>query len=126
MHELAVCQALITEVASVARQRGMPRVTGIELGIGPLSGVDSDLLEDAFPFAAAGTLAEGAALRMRRIGVRVRCQSCHAESGARTNRLVCGQCGDWRTTLVTGDELVLERIEMTDEQQKDMGELISV
>ena len=121
MHELAVCQALIAEVAAAAAGRGMARVTGIEVGIGPLSGVEADLLEDAFPFAAAGTLADGAELRTRRIGVRVHCDRCAVESPASANRLVCGQCGNWRTTLVNGDELVLERIEMTKQAANGRG-----
>ncbi len=104
----------------------MARVTGIEVGIGPLSGVEADLLEDAFPFATAGTLADGAELRTRRIGVRVQCSSCAKESEARASRLVCGYCGDWRTTLVNGDELVLERIEMTGETALQSGEIYGV
>jgi len=26
------------------------------------------------------------------------------------NRLVCKKCGDWRTTLISGDELMLQRV----------------
>jgi hydrogenase nickel incorporation protein HypA/HybF len=126
MHELSVCQAMIAQVADAARARGMARVTGIEVGIGPLSGVEADLLEDAFPFAAAGTLADGAELRTHRIGVRVRCSTCERETDATANRLVCGHCGDWRTALVNGDELILERIEMTRETELDTGEVVSV
>ena len=126
MHELSVCQAMIVQVAEAARERGMTRVTGIEVGIGPLSGVEADLLEDAFPFAAAGTVADGATLRTHRIGVRVQCSACDRESEATANRLVCGYCGDWRTTLVNGDELVLERIEMTGKLTAERGGLASV
>jgi hydrogenase nickel incorporation protein HypA/HybF len=126
MHELSVCQAMIAQVADAARQRGMTRVTGIEVGIGPLSGVEADLLEDAFPFAAAGTLADGAELRTHRIGVRVQCSACDRESGATANRLICGYCGNWQTTLVHGDELILERIEMTGETNMEKGKTVSV
>jgi hydrogenase nickel incorporation protein HypA/HybF len=26
------------------------------------------------------------------------------------NRLVCDHCGDWRTQLISGDELLLQRV----------------
>jgi hydrogenase nickel incorporation protein HypA/HybF len=121
MHELAVCQALLAEVASVARRRGAPAVTDIYVGIGPLSGVEADLLRDAFPIAAAGTLAEMARLHIDRTPVTVRCSECGKETEARANRLLCGDCGDWRTTLTSGDELLLERVVM----EARSGEMIT-
>lgn len=113
MHELAVCQALIEQVRDVARQSGSSAVTDIHVGIGPLSGVEADLLVDAFPIATAGTVAVGAALHVRKTPVRVRCSACSAETEAAVSRLICGDCGDWRTELVSGDELILERVELT-------------
>jgi hydrogenase nickel incorporation protein HypA/HybF len=113
MHELAVCQALLAEVASVARRRRAVAVTDIHVGIGPLSGVEADLLRDAFPIAAAGTIAADASLCLRRTTVRVHCSECGEETEARASRLLCGNCGDWRTTLIGGDELLLERVGMT-------------
>lgn len=113
MHELAVCQALLAEVARVAGQRHAAAVTDIHVGIGPLSGVEADLLRDAFPFAAAGSIADAATLHIRRTAVRVRCDECGEQTEVTASRLVCGSCGTWRTSLVGGDELTLERVEMT-------------
>ena len=28
------------------------------------------------------------------------------------NRLICGACGDWHTQLLSGDELILESVEL--------------
>jgi hydrogenase nickel incorporation protein HypA/HybF len=112
MHELSVCQALIEQVTVVARQSGSSSVTDVHVGIGPLSGIEADLLADAFPIATAGTIASGALLHVRKTPVRVRCSRCDAETEAAVSRLVCGDCGDWRTELVTGDELILERVEL--------------
>lgn len=112
MHELSVCLALIEQVDAVSRQSGLSTVTDIHVGIGPLSGVESDLLAAAFPIATAGTLSAGAALHVRKTPVRVRCSLCDSETDASVSRLVCGECGDWRTELVSGDELILERVEL--------------
>jgi hydrogenase nickel incorporation protein HypA/HybF len=111
MHELAVCQALIVQVEELARSRDA-RVQEVRIGLGPLSGIEPRLLAQAYPFACAGTLAEGSRLAIEQTQVRVRCSRCGAESIAAPNRLVCGACGDWRTELVAGDEMLLLRLEL--------------
>jgi len=112
MHELAICQALLDEVAVIAEARQAIAVTDIHVGIGPLSGAEADLLQAAFPLAAAGTIAKASSLHLRRTSIRVRCAACGAETRAKANRLLCGKCNDWRTSLISGDELILERVEM--------------
>ena len=62
MHELSVCQALIGQVEAIAREHQAKRVASILLGIGPLSGVEPQLLQQAFPIASAGTIADEAEL----------------------------------------------------------------
>lgn len=112
MHELAVCQALMAQVAGVAERERATRITRIGLRLGPLSGVEPRLLADAFPIAAAGTLAAGAELAIETCAIRVHCQRCGAETDASVNRLVCGACGDYRTRLLGGDELLLTSVEL--------------
>ncbi|MDX1500259.1 MAG: hydrogenase maturation nickel metallochaperone HypA [Woeseiaceae bacterium] len=112
MHELSVCLALMEQVAAVA---GLHRATGVSrivLDVGPLAGVEPELLKKAFPLAAAGTAAAGAALDIRETDVVVRCSQCERESRATANRLLCAHCGDYRTRIVSGDELVLARVEL--------------
>ena len=110
MHELAICQALIGQVVDVAHEQHASKVSDIFVRIGPLSGVESPLMQNAVPIAAAGTVASDASLHLESTPIVVRCAECSAESEARMNRLVCGACGDWRTTLVSGDELILQRV----------------
>ena len=62
MHELSVCIALLDSVQRLAAEHASPGVAKIVLRIGPLSGVEADLLRNAYPIAAAGTIAEDAEL----------------------------------------------------------------
>lgn len=112
MHELSICQSLLKQVNNIAIEHHASVVDTIFLQVGPLSGVESELLQTAFPFASANTVAEQAELIISPVPIRVRCRSCFAESEASINRLVCGLCGDWHTELTGGDELLLERVEM--------------
>jgi hydrogenase nickel incorporation protein HypA/HybF len=113
MHELSVCHGLLDQVADIARQHQATGVKLIRLRIGPLSGVEPQLLEQAFPLASAGTIAAQAALAIETLAVRVHCETCGAETDAAANRLLCGACGDWHTKLVSGDELLLVSVELT-------------
>ena len=110
MHELAVCQALIGQVTDVARKENAAAVSDIYVSVGPLSGVEGPLMQNAFPIAAAGTVADAATLHLDATPIRVRCEECGTESEVKMNRLVCARCGDWRTTLISGDELLLQRV----------------
>jgi hydrogenase nickel incorporation protein HypA/HybF len=113
MHELSVCQSLLDQVQEIARDHGATRVERILLQIGPLSGVEAALLRNAYPLAAAGTLAEDAILDIEPAAVRVHCTQCGADSDATPNRLLCAACGSHQTRLVSGDELLLARVELT-------------
>ena len=117
MHELAICQSLMEQVESIANERDAKCVTSITIGIGPLSGVEFQLLKNAYPIASAGTVAEDAELIIEHLPIKVRCNQCGAESDALPNKLTCKQCGDWRTTLISGDEMMLMSLEL--EKQKD-------
>lgn len=117
MHELSVCQALITQLETLAQAQAANRILDVTLGIGPLSGIEPRLLEQAYPLAAAGTVAEHAQLTIQACPVRVHCSSCGAESDATVSRLVCAQCGDWHTRLISGDELLLLHVELSRETE---------
>jgi hydrogenase nickel incorporation protein HypA/HybF len=118
MHEFAVCQELLNQVEQIVEEQQAQSVASITLRIGPLSGVEAHLLSQAFPLAAAGTVAEEAELLIEALPVRVVCQSCGAETEAQPNRLLCGNCGDYHTRLVSGDEMLLASLELIKEPKE--------
>ena len=113
MHELSVCQALIEQVVGIAREHNATAVERVLLRVGPLSGVEPALLMTAYPIAAAGTPAEGAVLEVEQAAVTVRCRACGHEAEVPPNRLLCPACGDYHTEMLSGDELLLARVELT-------------
>ena len=112
MHELSVCQALIRQLDAIARDEQAARITRVVVHIGPLSGVEAQLLRQAYPIASAGSPAADAELVLESLPIRVRCERCGAETEAKANRLVCGACGDYHTRLIGGDELLLTQVEL--------------
>jgi hydrogenase nickel incorporation protein HypA/HybF len=122
MHELAICQALMEQVERIASKEQADQVLTIHLAIGPLSGVEPRLLEQAFYVARAGSIAANAELVTESMPVQVSCSQCGQLSDALPSRLVCGHCGDWRTRLVSGDEMNLLHIELLRQTNEETTE----
>jgi len=112
MHELSVCQGLLDQVEAIAAQHRAERVCSITVRIGVLSGVEPDLLQQAFSLARGDGVAAQASLIIESLPVRVSCRQCGMESDALPNRLLCAHCGDFHTRLISGDELLLASVEL--------------
>ena len=112
MHELSVCVAMLDQVERIAQGRPNSKVTRIVIKLGPLAGIEPELLRRSYPLAAEGTIAAQAKLQIDQAEVVVRCTQCGAESDATANRLLCGTCGDFRTRIVSGDEMLLQSVEL--------------
>ena len=87
----------------------------VRIGIGPLSGVEPQLLQQAFQLARAGSLAATASLLIELLPIRVSCRECGQETAGEVANLACGNCGDWHTQLVSGDEMLLLQVELVRE-----------
>jgi len=112
MHELAICQSLVSQLTGIVDQYPGRRVSVIHILVGPLSGVDAALLAQSFPFASVGTAAENAILDIQDGPILVFCPKCNEESKAQQNLLTCKKCGNWQTKLLSGDELILQQVEL--------------
>ncbi len=108
MHEYSIVQSLVDSVAAaVPRDAAIHR---IEVRIGELSGVDCDLLATAYDVFRAGTICERASMAIDRVPARWVCSKCEAEI-PRGTALRCRAC-DRPAKLSSGDEIILQRIEM--------------
>lgn len=103
------------QVSALATEHRAARVASITLRLGPLSGVEPELLRSAFEISRASSLAETAELLIEPQPVRVLCRQCGAESEASANNLLCRACGAFETKLISGDELILARVELLNE-----------
>jgi hydrogenase nickel incorporation protein HypA/HybF len=97
------------QVEHHARARNALAIRRIAVRIGALSGVEPELFATAFTLCRAGILEE-AVLEIRRSEAVWECPKCSATIPAGT-ALRCAACAA-PARLLTGDEIVLEQIEM--------------
>lgn len=65
MHEARLCVSLLRLAEAAAAREGGARIVALTVEIGHVSGVVPEALAGAFPIAAHGTRADGAALHLR-------------------------------------------------------------
>ena len=110
MHEYSIVQALLQRVDDEVAAHGATRVHAVRVRIGELAGVEIDLLRTAYETIRRGTVCEAAPLDIARVDARWECPRC-ATRIVRGRALQCETCGA-AARLTSGDEIVLDRLEM--------------
>jgi hydrogenase nickel incorporation protein HypA/HybF len=121
MHELAVAQAIVA--AAERHAEGRP-VAVVRVRVGRLRQVVPEYLSFYFEVAARETLCEGAELVWERVPSLLACSACGAEwdpapPPARSGdelvvRFRCPECESADHRVVSGDELIVESIDVTE------------
>jgi hydrogenase nickel incorporation protein HypA/HybF len=112
MHEMSIALSVIEAVVDKASEEGGGRITGIELVVGQLAGVQVESLRFCFDAAARETLAEGAELLIEEREGRGRCESCGAEFPVTSFYAKCPSCGQFRVRIKSGEELAVRSFTM--------------
>lgn len=112
MHEWAMACELVRQAETEARGRGALAVVAVTVRAGRLTGVVPELLSRAYEMARTGSLLAEAPLTVEVAPARARCPSCGAESEFDDFALVCPSCGAIGLTVVSGDKIVLTRLEL--------------
>ena len=116
VHELSIVEALIEQVEEQVRQCGQDgRVTGLELAIGRLAGVNVESIRFAFQMLAPGTLLERAEMRISQPEALCCCRSCGARTPIDDLVAECPACGGADFTIEGGQQLLLETIELEEQ-----------
>lgn len=112
MHELSIVASLFEILEEKAREEKARKIISVKLKVGRLSGVVSEFLETAFDIYKKETIAAKAILKIEDVPLRIRCQRCAAEMLKDDYVFVCSSCGSRELEVLSGTELLLERIEM--------------
>jgi hydrogenase nickel incorporation protein HypA/HybF len=116
MHELAIAESIVRIASEHAGDR---RVTKVELRIGHLRQVVPSALEFSFGLLAEGTPAEGAQLEIEDVPIEVRCRRCVAATRLDGFPLACAACGGVDVEVSSGEELLVESLELEDDVETE-------
>ena len=112
MHEMALTESIVEIAVEAAKEQGAQRVTRVFVDVGALSCVEAEALEFCFAAAAAGTVAEGASLEIKRIAGEGWCAECDRPVALAERFGVCPECGGSSVRMTAGDELRVRELEV--------------
>ena len=112
MHELSICRAIAR--SADARAGGRP-VRRINVRIGHLRQVVPDTLQWCWNVHSQGTAIEGCELHVDYVPAVVHCRRCGADTELTFPALRCGSCDGIDVELVSGEEFLIESIDVAEE-----------
>jgi hydrogenase nickel incorporation protein HypA/HybF len=112
MHELSIAESILTAVRKELVNHPSARPMRVGLRIGELSAVDVDSLTFCFEAVLTGTEWEGLQLDARVCPQRRRCNDCVNEFAVVAYNPRCPACASNNTTLVSGEELDFDYLEV--------------
>ncbi len=107
MHEKSLVQSLLRQVEAIMREHQAVRVQTVTVEIGPLSGVESLLVEDAFSELVLTSQIGRPSLNVQVVDLTIRCRNCEQESSTPGLTLKCQLCGSNKVQIIRGDEFRL-------------------
>lgn len=114
MHELSICESILSLALNTAAGAGAKKITRIRVRHGELRAIVPELMSHYFRFLAKDTIAAGAELEMEAVPARARCGSCGEEYRIEGFKFQCPSCGAQAPEILQGMELFMEDIEVRD------------
>ncbi|TWT91271.1 hydrogenase maturation nickel metallochaperone HypA/HybF [Stieleria varia] len=114
MHETSLVRSLLRQVNDVLAQNGGIAAKEIVIEIGPLSGVEPDLVVSAFEQLVPGTRLADAVLNIQFTDLLVKCRQCDSVSEVQGFVFRCNACGCRHVQVISGDQVLLKTVTIVD------------
>ncbi len=116
MHEFSIVSAIMEQVMDLAQKHNARIVTEVQLDVGQLKQIVSEVMQTAWESATKETLAEGSILIMTEIPIIVKCKSCGQSWQAEVDDFMCKQCQVVDMDLISGDEIILKSVSLENDE----------
>jgi hydrogenase nickel incorporation protein HypA/HybF len=124
MHEMGIAMQIVEiAAASIPADLENVRVARINLKVGKLSAVVPESLRFCFEIVAKDTPLCDAELHIKEVPVVIRCNVCHAQETISEPVFTCPSCSSGSVNLVSGRELDIDSIEISQEAGKRQSQL---
>jgi len=116
MHELSIASNIIDIVSQSINNKENIKVDKICVSIGKLSGIVKESLLFCWEIAAKNSKLNGSKLIVKEQALVVYCESCKKKTLICGNvKLRCGRCGEPVSKIISGKELIIDKIIVNDE-----------
>lgn len=118
MHELAVVPAIVDVVNKYARQQNAAKVLKVHIVVGGLRDFSESWVQYYYDRFSRDTLSAGAKVVLLTLPIRLKCGACGGESALDRMQFIgpqgdaCAHCGSAELTLLSGNEMLVEGIEV--------------
>ncbi len=121
MHELSIAMSIIEGASQEATSQGGARIHAVHLKLGPLSGVAKDALAVFLWTCLRRNTSGRFPIGDEEVTVVVFCPNCDREKTLDSiQRFCCPSCGTLTPDVVSGRQLELVAIEITDREDVDL------
>jgi hydrogenase nickel incorporation protein HypA/HybF len=115
MHELAIAQNIVEIIQQSVPKTQVSAVKVVNMKVGKLAGVVPDSLEFCFTAIVSDTELQGARLHIEQVSTEGRCKDCKHHFILEDYVFLCPACKSTNIALVSGTELEITDIEVSDE-----------
>ena len=112
MHERSLVQSLLNQVSGIQQQHHAVAVSRVTVELGPLSGVEADLVRAAFEELTSAHKPFAPVLVIRKIGLTLTCSECGSKSVSEKIDFQCCHCGSSQVRVTGGDEFRLIDVDL--------------
>lgn len=116
MHELSIAQSIVDIIHQYVPEDQAGDVRLVRIKVGPLAGVVPDSLDFCFEAIVNDTSLSKARLDIEETPLQSQCVTCHEVFMVEQAVFVCPQCGSGETRVISGTELQVMEIELSDRQ----------
>ena len=120
MHEASLINALLEQAADVAKRHG-GEIAEIAVEVGPLSGVEPELLASAFELLAPDRIGGDARLVIESVALLATCHDCGAEFEIADFYFVCTKCGSHALRVTQGDGLMMKHVKVRQREAEEIA-----
>ena len=112
MHEMSICESLVSIIEDQAVAQSFSRVNMVRLEVGALAGVEIEALLFSFEVVTRNGIADGAKLDVIKLPVTGWCMPCANAVVVKERYDACPDCGSYQIQITGGEELRIKEMEV--------------
>jgi hydrogenase nickel incorporation protein HypA/HybF len=113
VHEFAIASSIRDTALAEAKRHQAIGVVSVTCRFGVLRRIVPEIMTTAFELSVAGTLMEGATLKMETEGIQIECRDCGSTTTIDEAPFECPGCGSHAIRCSGGDDILLVSMEIS-------------